>query len=140
MAASQLGANKRIIIIREDLNDKKNPNFIALINPEIIKQEGDLVCDHEGCLSVPNIYGLVPRYPRTRIKALLEDGTDVRIKATDGLARILQHEIDHLDGILFIDHIKDNPDAFFFLNDKGNLQPLDYDKNIAGNKDLFPDD
>jgi len=140
MAAPQLGYNKRIIIVREDLNDKKNPNFIALINPEIIKQEGELVRDHEGCLSVPNIYGLVPRYPKTRIKTLLEDGTDARIKASDGLARILQHEIDHLNGVLFIDHIKDDKDAFFFLDKKGDLQPLDYNKNIKNNKQLFPDE
>jgi len=139
MAAPQLGYNKRIIIIREDMNDKKNPNFIALINPEIIKNEGEQTKDHEGCLSVPNIYGLVPRYPKTRIKALLEDGTDVRIKATDGLARVIQHEIDHLNGILFIDHIKGKKDAFFILDNKGDLQPLDYDKNIKNNEDLFPD-
>lgn len=140
MAAPQLGINKRIILVREDMNDKKNATFIALINPEIIKNEGKLQTDHEGCLSVPSIYGLVPRYPKTRIKALLEDGSDVRIKATDGLARILQHEIDHLDGILFIDHIKDQKDAFFTLNDKGDLDPLDYDQHIKNNKDLFPDD
>lgn len=140
MAAPQLGHNKRIIIVREDLNDKKNPNFIALINPEIIKNEGELTSDYEGCLSVPSIYGLVPRYPKTRLKAILEDGTEVRIKAADGLARILQHEIDHLDGILFIDHIKDKTDAFFVLDNKGDLQPLDYDQNIKDNKDLFPDE
>ena len=140
MAAPQLGYNKRIIIVREDMNDKKNPNFIALVNPEIIKNEGELINDHEGCLSVPNIYGLVPRYSKTKIKALLEDGQEVRIKAEDGLARILQHEIDHLDGILFIDHIKNQKDAFFILNDKGGLEPLDYDQNIKDRKDLFPDE
>lgn len=138
MAAPQLGHNFRIIIVREDMNEKKNPNFIALINPEIIKNEGEKILDHEGCLSVPNIYGLVPRFQKTRIKAILEDGAEVRIKATDGLARILQHEIDHLDGILFIDHIKDQKDAFFYLDKKGDLKPLDYDKNIKNNKSLFP--
>lgn len=140
MAAPQLGFNKRIIIVREDMNEKKNANFIALINPEIIKNEGKLEKDYEGCLSVPSIYGFVPRYPKTRIKALLEDGSDVRIKATDSLARILQHEIDHLNGVLFIDHIKDDEDAFYTLDDRGDLQPLNYDKHIKNNKTLFPDD
>lgn len=140
IAAPQLGFNYRIIIVREDMDQKENANFIALINPEIIKNEGKLEKDYEGCLSVPTIYGLVPRYPKTRIKAQLEDGSDVRIKATDSLARVLQHEIDHLNGILFIDHIKDDKDAFYILDDKGDLKPLDYDKNIKNNKDLFPDD
>lgn len=140
LAAPQLGYNYRIIIVREDMGKKSHTNFIPLINPEIIKNEGKLVSDYEGCLSVPEIYGLVPRYPKTRIKALLEDGTEIRIKATDFLARTLQHEIDHLNGILFIDHIKDNPKAFFKLNEKGNLVPLDYDKYIKNNRKLFPND
>ncbi len=136
MAAPQLGFNDRIIIIREDTSDKSHTNFIALINPEIIRQEGKIVKDYEGCLSVPSIYGLVPRHSKVKIKALLEDGNEVRIKADDFLARTLQHEIDHLDGILFIDHIKDQKDAFFELNDKGDLVPLDYDTEIKP-KNLF---
>ena len=140
LAAPQLGYNYRIIIVREDMGKKSHANFIPLINPEIIKNEGKMVSDYEGCLSVPEIYGLVPRYPKTRIKALLEDGTEIRIKATDFLARTLQHEIDHLNGILFIDHIKDDPKAFFRLNEKGNLVPLDYEKHIKGNQQLFPDE
>ena len=82
----------------------------------------------------------MPRPAKVRIKAQLEDGTEVRLKATDFLARTLLHEIDHLNGVLFIDHIKDIEDAFYQLNDKGDLVPLDYDKNIRNNKDLFPDE
>lgn len=140
MAAPQLGINRRIIIVRDDLEDKDNQHFTALINPEVIKTEGKTVRDYEGCLSVPEIYGRVPRPSKVKIKAMLEDGTPVRIKASDFLARTLMHEIDHLDGILFIDHIKDNHDAFYKLDEKGDLKPLDYDKYIKGNKDLFPDD
>ena len=73
-------------------------------------------------------------------KALLEDGSEVRIKADGFLARTLLHEIDHLNGILFIDHIKDQTDAFYQLDDKGDLVPLDYDENIKDNKDLWPED
>ena len=75
-----------------------------------------------------------------RVKAKLEDGTEVRIKATDELARTLLHEIDHLDGVLFIDHIKGVKDAFYKMNDKGDLEAIDYDKEIANNKELFPDE
>ena len=77
---------------------------------------------------------------KARIKAVLEDGTEVRLKAQDFLARTLLHEIDHLNGILFIDHIKDQTDAFYKLDDKGDLVPLDYDKYIKDNKELWPDD
>lgn len=140
MAAPQLGYNKRIIVVREDMGNKDNANFIALLNPEVIKTEGKTVYDYEGCLSVPTIYGKVPRPSKARIKAQLEDGSEVRIKADGFLARTLLHEIDHLNGILFIDHIKDQTDAFYKLNDKGDLVPLSYDENIKGNKDLWPED
>ena len=140
MAAPQMGVLKRIIIIRDDMEDKKNASFTALINPEVIKAEGKPKKDYEGCLSVPSIYGMVPRATKVRVKAKLEDGTEVRIKATDELARTLLHEIDHLNGILFIDHIRDEKDAFYEMNDKGDLVPVDYDKKIAGNKKLWGDE
>ena len=140
MAAPQLGYNKRVIVVREDMNNKDNANFIALLNPEVIKTEGKILEDYEGCLSVPTIYGKIPRPAKARIKAQLEDGTEVRLKASDFLARTLLHEIDHLNGILFIDHIKDKDNAFYKLNDKGDLEPLDYDKYIKNNKDLWPEE
>ena len=123
MAAPQLGINKRIIIIRDDLDDKNNSSFTALIDPEVIKASGKIISDYEGCLSVPFIYGLVPRASKLRIKA-----------------RTLAHESDHLDGVLFIDHIKDEEKAFFELDKDGDLKPLDYDKRIKNNPELFPDD
>lgn len=140
MAAPQLGYNKRIIVVREDMSNKDDANFVPLINPVVIKTEGKIIEDYEGCLSVPNIYGKVGRPYKARIKAVTENGEEVRLKATGFLARTLLHEIDHLDGVLFIDHIKDQTDAFYKLNDKGDLEPLDYDKYIKNNKDLFPDE
>ena len=140
MAAPQLGINQRIIIIRDDMDNKENASFTALIDPEVIKTEGKMISDYEGCLSVPKIYGMVPRPNKVRIKAKLIDGNEVRVKATGTLARTLLHEIDHLEGILFIDHIKDDKNAFFILDDKGEIVPLDYEKNIKNNKDLFPDE
>lgn len=137
MAAPQMGALKRIIIIRDDMEDKKNASFTALINPEVIRTEGKVKSDYEGCLSVPTIYGMVPRPTKVKIKAMLEDGTEVRIKASNELARTLLHEIDHLNGILFIDHIKDKKDAFYEMNGKGDLVPVDYDKKIRDNHKLW---
>ncbi|MDO4729933.1 MAG: peptide deformylase [Candidatus Saccharibacteria bacterium] len=140
IAAPQLGFNRRIILVREDLNDKKNNNFIALINPVVVKTEGRILRDYEGCLSVPTLYGKVPRPAKARIKALLEDGKEVNIKTEGFLTRTILHEIDHLNGILFIDHIRDKKDAFYKLDDKGDLVPVDYDKYIKNNKELWPDD
>ena len=140
MAAPQLGFNTRIIIIRDDMEDKKNTTFTALLDPEVIKTEGKMIKDYEGCLSVPTIYGLVPRPDKARIKAKLIDGTEVRIKATGTLTRTLLHEIDHLDGVLFIDHIKDDKDAWFELDKKGDIVPIDYETRVKGNKELFPNE
>ena len=140
MAAPQLGYNKRIIVVREDMSNKDNATFVPLINPVVIKTEGKIIEDYEGCLSVPSIYGKVGRPYKARIKAVTENGEEVRLKATGFLARTLLHEIDHLDGVLFIDHIKDQTDAFYKLNDKGDLESLDYDKYIKNNKDLVPDE
>ena len=89
MAAPQMGVNQRIIIIRDDLDDKENNSFTALINPEIIKTEGKIIKEQEGCLSVPEIYGMVGRPKKVKIKAFLEDGHEVRIKAEGYLARTL---------------------------------------------------
>lgn len=138
MAAPQMGVNKRIIIIRDDMEDKKNAHFTAFINPEVTKTEGKTVTDYEGCLSVPHIYGMVPRPFKVRVKAKLEDGKEVRIKATGELARTLLHEIDHLNGVLFIDHIKDKKDAFYYMDNKGELKPIkDYEKEILNNEKLW---
>ncbi len=141
MAAPQMGENQRIIIIRDDLDDKDNQSFTALINPEVIRTEGKPVKEQEGCLSVPEIYGLVARPPKVKVKAQLEDGTEVRLKASGFLARTLLHEIDHLDGILFIDHIRDDATAFSRMNDQGELIPVvNYEAEIKNNPSLFPDE
>ncbi len=137
MAAPQMGVNKRIIIVRDDMEDKKNATFTALINPEIIRADGKVITDFEGCLSVPSIYGKIPRQSKVRVKAKLEDGTEVRLKASGEMARTLLHEIDHLNGVLFIDHIKGEKDAFYKMDDKGDLTPVDYDKEIANNTKLW---
>lgn len=127
LAAVQIDRLERVVIVRADFEDKANREFVVLINPEIAKAEGDLILDHEGCLSVKDLYGAVPRHDKVRVRAIDEEGREVRIKAEGFLARILQHEIDHTNGICFVDHIKDQHDAFFTLTDKGELEPTSYD-------------
>jgi len=123
LAAIQIDSLTRVVVIRNNFDDKDDRTFFALINPEIIKAEGKPEYSHEGCLSVQDIYGLVPRYPKIRIKALDLNGREIRLRAEGFLARVLQHEIDHTNGILFIDHIKDK-DAFYELNEQGELEKL----------------
>jgi peptide deformylase len=137
LAAVQINALERVVIIRSDFDDKAIREFTALINPEIVKLEGDIVYDYEGCLSVNNVYGKVPRHSKIRIKALDAKGNEVRFKAEGFLARVLQHEIDHTNGVLFIDHIRGETEAFYTLDEKGELQPLDYDKHIRENHILW---
>ena len=137
LAAVQINELKRVVVIREDFEDKKNRNFMVFINPEITKKEGELVEDYEGCLSIKDIYGKVPRYNKVKVKAVDVNGHEFRVTAEGFLARIFQHEIDHTNGIVFIDHIKNDPNAFYKLASDGQLQKLDYDANIADNKELF---
>jgi peptide deformylase len=137
ISAVQINRLERVIIVRSDFDDKSVRDFITLINPEIVKLEGQITEDYEGCLSVPDVYGLVPRFDKIRIKALDINGNEVRFKADGFLSRIIQHEVDHTNGIVFIDHIRDKKDAFFKLDEKGELQPLDYDEHIAKNSILW---
>jgi len=137
LAAVQINHPEKVIIVRDEFEDKAIRDFTALINPEIIKFEGDIKIDSEGCLSVPGVYGMVPRHSKIRVKAMDINGNEVRFKADGFLARIIQHEVDHTNGIVFIDHIRDKKDAFFELDQKGDLQPLDYEKNIAKNHILW---
>ncbi|MDB5162537.1 MAG: peptide deformylase [Candidatus Saccharibacteria bacterium] len=137
LAAVQIDSMFKVVIIRSDFDNKDSNEFTALINPEIVKYEGKLVEDYEGCLSVRDIYGHVPRYSKIRVKAINHEGQEVRFKADGFLARVIQHEIDHTNGIVFIDHIKDAPKAFYTLDDKGELEPLDYDTHIKDNSILW---
>ncbi len=137
LAAVQVDALQRVVIVRSDFEDKENNHFTALINPEIVKYEGNIVEDYEGCLSVKDIYGKVPRYSKIRVRAINIEGQEVRFKADGFLARVIQHEIDHTNGIVFIDHIKESEKAFYRLDATGELEPLDYDTHIKNNSILW---
>ena len=139
LAAVQVDKLDRVIIVRDDFDNKGTREFVTLINPEIVKYEGQVVADYEGCLSVQHIYGKVPRYSKIRLKATNLDGNEIRLRADGFLARVIQHEVDHTHGIVFIDHIRDQHDAFYKLDEKGELQPLDYDEHIRDNPKLWND-
>jgi peptide deformylase len=96
LAAPQVGINKRVIVV--DVGD----GLIEMINPEIISMEGEQI-GPEGCLSIPGLTGEVKRAMKVRVKALDRNGQEFEMEGEELLARAFQHEIDHLNGVLFID-------------------------------------
>ncbi len=98
LAAPQIGVSKRLIVA--DIYDGEPP--IRMVNPRIVEREGSVV-GVEGCLSIPNVYGDVERAERVVVKGLNEKGKAITLTAEGLLARVFQHEIDHLDGRLFTD-------------------------------------
>jgi peptide deformylase len=110
VAAPQVGVTRRLIVIRymaneeDDDSDEVQEISYRLVNPEVIRGHGEQI-GLEGCLSIPGWVGEVPRYDAITVKAVDMDNKPVRIKASGYLARVFQHEIDHLDGILFTDRI-----------------------------------
>ena len=96
LAAPQIGISKKIIVLRDE--DK----ILEIINPEITESEGESI-DIEGCLSFPGLYGEVPRSARVAVSGQDRGGREIRVSGEGFLARVLQHEIDHLHGILFVD-------------------------------------
>jgi len=141
LAAVQINVHKRVIVIRNNFDNKNDRTFQVYINPEIAKYDGKQIEEFEGCLSVRDVYGKVPRYSKVKIKAKDIDGKDVRITAEGFLARVFQHEIDHTNGMLFVDRIKDTPEAFCHLSPlDGKIVPMnDSDRNKAF-EELFDDD
>lgn len=137
LAAVQIDQLYRVVIIRRNFDDKEDRGFHVFINPEVVKYEGEVVEDFEGCLSVKDIYGKVPRHSKVRIKATGLNGKQIRLTAEGFLARVFQHEIDHTNGKLFVDHIKGKPEAFFKLKSDGKLESLDYDKHIKDSRILW---
>jgi peptide deformylase len=109
LAAPQVGVNKRIMVYNSraaDPEDEGNEQkFSALINPHIIEASGSFVSENEGCLSVVDFRADVKRYEKVTVRALNVDGKTLEFDARGLMAVIMQHEIDHLDGILFIDRI-----------------------------------
>jgi len=101
LAATQVNFHQRIIVI--DISDQYNEP-ICLINPEIIEESGEIQCE-EGCLSVPDYYEIIVRANDIKVKALNQNGESFELEASEMLSVCIQHEIDHLNGILFVDHL-----------------------------------
>ena len=109
LAAPQIGLSERIIVIEyfereEDEENEDAPTTVwAVLNPEIVKSSEETVMGIEGCLSVPGLVGEVERHAAIQVKGLNRHGKPTKIKAEGWLARIFQHEIDHLNGVIFTD-------------------------------------
>lgn len=97
IAAPQIGKNLRIAVVEVDEGDK-----FELINPEIIDKKGEDI-DVEGCLSIPHVYGTVKRAEEVTVRYFDREGDEIEVTASGYLARAFQHEIDHLEGVLFIE-------------------------------------
>lgn len=110
LAAPQIGESMRLVVIEyaeepedEDAPEPK-PKRYVLVNPEITQKSEEMVEGMEGCLSVPGLIGTVDRHEKVTVKALTRHGKPQKVKAEGWMARIIQHELDHLDGVLYIDH------------------------------------
>jgi peptide deformylase len=108
LAANQVGVALRVIVMEiPELDDRENlsKDLYALINPQIVKRSGERRLD-EGCLSLPGYKAVVPRSVKVTVKGLDREGKEIRIKAEDNLlAEAIEHEVDHINGMLYIDHL-----------------------------------
>jgi len=104
LAAIQVGHGKSIIVF-DDQPDEDNRSLQVLINPTIVQTEGSVLSENEGCLSVPDFRADVKRHAAVLVEGYDREGKPVRMERDDFLAIVLQHEIDHLNGTLFIDRI-----------------------------------
>ena len=119
LAAPQIGILKRILVIDTGEKDEK----LEMINPKITKLEKEVILS-EGCLSFPNVFGNVRRYNYTEAEYMTKDGEKKTIKAEGLLAQAIQHEIDHLNGKLFIDQVIDG--QFYTFDEKGKKKNIVY--------------
>lgn len=119
LAAPQIGILKRVLVIDTGEEGEK----LEMINPTITKLEKEVILS-EGCLSFPNVFGNVRRYNYTEAEYMTKDGEKKTIKAEGLLAQAIQHEIDHLNGILFIDQVIDG--KFYTFDEKGKKKNIVY--------------
>jgi peptide deformylase len=122
LAAPQVGVSLRVIVVElpEDKEELQSSAELQLVNPEIITSDGEQTGE-EGCLSIPGYVGLVKRKMNVTVKGLNRKGREVKVKASGYLARVLQHEIDHIDGILFTDRLSSPEDLFRLGDDKERI-------------------
>jgi peptide deformylase len=130
LAAPQVHEGLRIFVASLDVEDDEKrdsePEPIALINPEITVVGSDVVEDWEGCLSIPDVRGRVPRAREIRLRALDRNGGRLELRAHDFPARVMQHETDHLDGVLFFDRMR-SFESLTFLDEYSRYWAKDRD-------------
>jgi len=107
LAAPQINKRVRVILVKVVLRAGIPPRNVILINPEIVRHEEEAFPSREACLSIPGRSGTIARWKEIQVKYLEPDGTERQSIFLDGEACVVQHEIDHLDGILFIDRLED---------------------------------
>lgn len=105
LAAPQIGISKRVVLARKVNARGEDGEIVTLVNPEIIGKSASLEAGLEGCLSIPGLYGEVNRYVWIEIKSKNNSGKSIKLRAEGFFARVIQHEIDHLDGVLFTDKL-----------------------------------
>lgn len=127
LAAIQIGEPLKLTVVRNDFDDAKSKEFTTLVNPEIVKSSNENVSDVEGCLSVPGVYGRVSRPLKIKVKAQDINGDPIRLTLEGFPARVLQHEIDHMNGIIFLDHVRDSS-QLFNIDKNGTLMPVSQSK------------
>ena len=123
LAAPQIGVGLRVLVIEIPEDEEiRGGEQIILINPEILKAEGEQFGE-EGCLSIPGYVGMVRRADQVSVKGLNRKGKEVKIRRSGFPARVLQHEIDHLDGVLFTDRLE-SPSDLYRVGEKGERKPV----------------
>jgi len=126
LAAPQIGVSERIVVIQipEEYEDEEAGKLFVLINPEITEASDEILLADEACLSIPGIMGEVPRASKIKVRAQNVKGKAIRVKAEGYLARVFQHEIDHLDGVLFIDRVE-NAETLRRVTPEGEVVPFE---------------
>jgi peptide deformylase len=126
LAAPQIHEGIRVFVALLDEEPGPDSDAVALINPEITPQGTAMVDGWEGCLSIPDIRGMVPRYADILVKALDRDGKPIELPLKNFAARVAQHETDHLDGVLFVDRMK-SFESLTFLDEYSRYHAKDED-------------
>ena len=139
LAAVQVNIMQKIVLLRDNLKNREDKSFTAYLNPKIIKYDGKAELVREGCLSVQDIYVMVPRYPKIKIQAITIDGKIKRFTLRDFDAQVFQHEVDHTNGITIVDRASSSGE-YFHMEDNGDLVLLTDDERAGFVRDYkIPD-
>ncbi|HVR95478.1 MAG TPA: peptide deformylase [Thermoanaerobaculia bacterium] len=133
LAAPQLGVELQVFVYESAGNPDRGPEIPlrVVINPMITPHSGELVYDWEGCLSIPDLRGLVPRHPAVRVRALDREGQPLDYVAHGFEARIVQHEFDHLNGVVFLDRMRDLHSLAYLEEWEQYVNPEDEDTAVG---------